>query len=1528
MNASASRGRSSARIFGRRGRRAVRFAVSLACLASAPAGSLPASGDTVFEPFAVPILAASLSPARSPVVTAFLLALAAAAALLFALWRRAEAARSRERLAKDMRFRSLLEETNEGVVSEAGGQIVYSNPAFRRLFQRHEGELLGKPLHLLFAPESRERLMEVRTALLDADPVPESYEAVAMTPGGARFDVEIRAAMVSFEGREAMQMTFRDITRRKRAEVRLRRSEERYRSLFERSLAGVYRSDLAGKLLDCNDAFARILGFTSREEALGVPLTRHDFDPGDRARLTARLLAEKALTNIEVRLRRKDGEPVWVLKNEALARADDGSHSLLEGTIVDISDRQRAEQAIRESEERFRRLSEATFEGIAITEEGRILETNRQFASLFGYEPEEMTYLSALELVAADSRALVSSDLQAGDEKPYEVLGRRKDGTTFPAEAWGRVLPYKGRTVRVTALRDITERKRAGEELHRSEEKYRDLVEGSEALICLHDLEGRLLAINPAAARNLGGEPASLVGRNIREFLPEKTWAAFDQYLVKIRTEGAAEGYMAILTGQGEKRMWHYHNSLRAEGAAGPVVRGMAIDVTDQRRAERALRDSETLYRMVTETVTDAILTMDAESTILFVNAAAERVFGYTRAELIGQRLTMLMPERLRHSHEVGISRYNRTGEKRLHWGSLQLPGRHKDGHEIPLELSFGEVVRDGKRLFTGILRDISERATAEETLRRSEERYRLLFERNLAGVYSATTEGRLIECNDAFAQMMGYATPAEAVAGSADSSQQFREEREEFLARLQAEGSLVNFESRARRRDGSPIWILENATIIPAEGERPEVLQGTALDITERKRAEQEARLLLETALAIGDAADFDSALSVTLRRICEATGWVLGQAWIPRADGSVLECSPARYIAAGARLERFRDLSETFVFPPGVGLPGRAWSSRRPAWIQDVGDDTNFPRAPGAREAGLRAGMGIPVLVGDAVVAVLEFFVLEQRAEDTHLVRLISAVAGQLGSTIHRKRAEQALRESEEKYRDIFEFAPIGIYQARPDGSLLTANAMLAAMLGHTAVDELRERNLKDLYFDPAERDVLFSEFERHEAARSLALSWKRKDGRAIWVELDAHALKDEEGRVRYYEGFVHDITQRKRAEDEKRNLQEQLAQSQKIEAVGQLAGGIAHDFNNLLTAIGGYSELLLAELPPGDPRRSHAEEVRRAGDRAASLTRQLLAYSRRQVLEPRVLDLNAIVLDLEKILRRLIGEQIQLRTRPFDGLWPVKADPGQIEQAILNLAINARDAMPDGGTLTIETANVEHSAEDFLSHAPVLPGPYAMVAVSDTGIGMNEEVKAHIFEPFFTTKEQGKGTGLGLSTTYGIVKQSGGHILCESEPGRGATFRLYLPRVQEVIEKASPPPAIPSPRTGEETILLVEDEPEVRSLVERVLKMQGYTVLVAANADEALAVSQRFRGEIAIMVSDVVMPGISGKQLADCLAASRPETKVLFMSGYTVDAIVHHGILDPGVAFLQKPFTPQALGRKVREVLDAAPEEFKVS
>jgi PAS domain S-box-containing protein len=523
-------------------------------------------------------------------------------------------------------------------------------------------------------------------------------------------------------------------------------------------------------------------------------------------------------------------------------------------------------------------------------------------------------------------------------------------------------------------------------------------------------------------------------------------------------------------------------------------------------------------------------------------------------------------------------------------------------------------------------------------------------------------------------------------------------------------------------------------------------------------------------------------------------------------------------------------------------------------------------------------------------------------------------------------RMRAEEALRQSEQKYRDIFDFATVGIYQSRHDGSLITVNAPLAEILDYDSPEDLLRHNLDEIYADPAERRALIARFEPAGKAHRQEVLWKRKDGTPIWLELDARAVRNADGTTRYFEGFVHDVSERKKSEEEKRRLQEQLVQAQKMEAVGQLAGGIAHDFNNLLTAITGYSELLLGELPPEDLRRSHAEEIRKAGERAASLTQQLLAFSRRQVLEPKVLDVNVVVSDIERMLRRLIGEHIELKTRKAPDIWKVKADPGQIEQAILNLVLNARDAMPSGGTLAIETSNAELDQEFARSHVPTQPGSYVMVAVSDTGVGISEDVKARLFEPFFTTKERGKGTGLGLSTTYGIVKQSGGYLWCDSEVGRGTTFQVFLPRVDEpvseVVERKISPPIHP----GDETVLLVEDEPEVRSLVQRILKTQGYTVVTAANPDEALAVAREFKGPIQLMVTDVVMPGMSGLQLAERLNPTRPDMKVLFVSGYTNDAIGHQGVLDPGTAFLQKPFTPNALARKVREVLEAPPPHLK--
>jgi signal transduction histidine kinase/CheY-like chemotaxis protein len=384
-----------------------------------------------------------------------------------------------------------------------------------------------------------------------------------------------------------------------------------------------------------------------------------------------------------------------------------------------------------------------------------------------------------------------------------------------------------------------------------------------------------------------------------------------------------------------------------------------------------------------------------------------------------------------------------------------------------------------------------------------------------------------------------------------------------------------------------------------------------------------------------------------------------------------------------------------------------------------------------------------------------------------------------------------------------------------------------------------------------------------------------------------------------------------------------EEKLRQAQKMEGIGRLAGGVAHDFNNLLTIIGGYSDLVLVELDSGHPLQLPLGEIKSAADRAASLTRQLLAFSRKQLLAPKLLNLNTIVGDMNRMLQRLIGEDIMLATHLEPCLAPVHADPGQIEQVIMNLAINARDAMPRGGKLTIETRNVRLQALDGIRpEGELKTGCYALLAITDTGIGMDDEVKAHIFEPFFTTKEVGKGTGLGLATVYGIVKQSGGAVTVYSERGYGTTFKIYLPRVLEDAERARGSAPGTEPQRGAETILLVEDEEKLRALAQRILRSSGYHVLEARDGQEALEVAHRYENRIDLLLTDVVMPHLSGRRLAECLLPVRPEVKSLYMSGYTDDAVIRHGILDAETAFIQKPFSPHALLTKVREVLDGEP------
>jgi two-component system cell cycle sensor histidine kinase/response regulator CckA len=422
------------------------------------------------------------------------------------------------------------------------------------------------------------------------------------------------------------------------------------------------------------------------------------------------------------------------------------------------------------------------------------------------------------------------------------------------------------------------------------------------------------------------------------------------------------------------------------------------------------------------------------------------------------------------------------------------------------------------------------------------------------------------------------------------------------------------------------------------------------------------------------------------------------------------------------------------------------------------------------------------------------------------------------------------------------------------------------------------------------------------------------RRRDGTLRWLDEEMVPAMDAEGAVVRLDGIARDVTEFKL-------LEEQFRQAQKMEAIGQLAGGIAHDFNNVLTLITSYTELLLEQIPPAAPQRADLDEIRAAAFRAADLTRQLLAFSRRQVVDSRVLDLNGVVNGMDKMLRRMLGDDVELTAALTTDLGRVRADHSQLEQVLLNLAVNARDAMPTGGKLTIETANVELDEAYMREHVGVVPGKYVMLGVSDTGTGMDADTRARIFEPFFTTKGPGKGTGLGLATVYGIIKQSGGNVWVYSEPGAGATFKVYFPRVDAPLDAPPFAEAFTGSLSGTETILVVEDNASVRRLVSGVLKQHGYTVLDASDSAEALELASGYAGRIALLFTDVVMPGMSGRELAERLEAVRTDMRVLYTSGYTDDAVLRHGILQAGVNFIQKPFTPPILLRRVRDVLDRA-------
>jgi PAS domain S-box-containing protein len=679
-----------------------------------------------------------------------------------------------------------------------------------------------------------------------------------------------------------------------------------------------------------------------------------------------------------------------------------------------------------------------------------------------------------------------------------------------------------------------------------------------------------------------------------------------------------------------------------------------------------------------------------------------------------------------------------------------------------------------------------------------------------------------------------------------------------------------------------------------------------------ESERRRRESEVFAGVAQAITASLDID----IVLRRITDGARELVASdlAMIGFREGDAESVTIRHRVGS-------RDIPErTFSIEPGRGFGGHALVTGRPVRTDDSAREPGGggPRTGAAHPDERVSAMVVPIKSEERVVGLLYVANRSRRPFTDRDEATLLRLADEAAVAIRNAQLFARERESERRYRTLVESSIQGLHIQR-DWITLFANPAFARMLGYDTTGELVGLDARRWI---APRDATRLESDRAARLRGepvpaqYELQVVRRDGSLIWVDIQvAEILWEGEPAI---QSTVLDITERKRAEQALRRSEEQLRQVQKMEAVGQLAGGIAHDFNNLLTVITGRTELLLLRLAADDPNRRDAELVRKTADRAASLTQQLLAFSRKQMLQPRVLDLNGVVAGMAQMLKPLIGETIELESVLDPTLGRVKADPAQIEQIVLNLAVNARDAMPQGGRLTIATGNVELDDAFVAAHPGSSAGPHAMLSVRDTGTGMSPEVQAHLFEPFFTTKGVGKGTGLGLATVYGIVKQHGGYIRIESTPGAGTTVRIYLARVAPVPDGPSESVADAPVVVGSGTVLVVEDEHELRVLATEVLGLAGYTVLSAESPSAALEVARRHAGTIHLLLTDVVMPEMSGRDLADRLVQSRPGLKILYMSGYTDDAIVHHGVLDPGTVLLQKPFTPDHLTRMVGDLL----------
>ena len=1158
----------------------------------------------------------------------------------------------------------------------------------------------------------------------------------------------------------------KDITEKKQAEIAVREREEYLRAVLNAEPQCVKVFNSRGEVLDINPAGVAMLEADREEDVLGTKIFRA-VEPSDLGILRDSIQRSFSgeTMNVNYRITGFKGTRRQMEMCTTPIRNPEGEITSVLGVSRDITERQRIEAALIESERQYSDLIN-TVEGIVWEVDIATMTFNfvsRQAEAILGY-PVERWYEKGFweSKIHPEDRDWAinycASETAKGEGHTFEYRMTAADGRlVFLRDIVSVVTDDDGKPVKLRGLMvDVTEQRR----MDTAMKHQALLIEQAHEAIFAWDLERGVIEWNLGCERLYGYKREEVLGRFAYEVLKTRYPVPVEEVRDELLAKGVWKGEVTQTTSSGEHVLVDSRAQL-IELDGRKVVLQTSRDITEMRRAENALRESEVRYRHLFENNPYPMWVYDVETLrFLAVNDSAVDHYGYSSEEFRAMKITDIRP-----SEDVGlvIERARRAGRH----SDVTGQWRHvkKDGTVINVQITSHALEFEGKQARLVLANDITGRLRAERDLKRSEAKYRELVDNANDIIYTHDLKGRFTSLNHAGERIMGYTEREAKQLHLADVvAPEFMEQASEMIARKLAKDASTIYETELIAKDGRRIPLEVNSRLIYEDG-KPVAVQGIARDFTERHKAEEELRIQRQ------------------------------------RLDKTA-EASPVAILSLR-------------VAPDGT---------------------RSFP--------------------------------------------YIST-------------------------------ASFRVFGFMPDDLRRTAEPVFS--------------RVKPAYLPTIEH--ILSEALTSLAPVHAVYEYDHPNRGPVWVETYGAPTIDKDGSVIWH-GIAADITEQKQAEAALIASEEQLRQSQKLESIGILAGGLAHDFNNMLTAINGYSELIIRKLPASDPIRKQVEEIKKAGERSAELTRQLLAFSRRQILQPTTLDLNGVVTDTSSLLKRLLGEDITITTELAHNLWKIKADQGQLTQVVMNLMINSRDAMPNGGSITIETANVKLDREHALTHPSSTPGPYVMLRITDTGVGMDDETRQRVFEPFFTTKPVGRGTGLGLSTVYGIVKQSGGNIWVDSEPGEGATFTIYLPQAAEEAERARSASEQSEPHSGSEKVLLVEDEASVRGLAKEILEACGYEVFEASNGREAIDRFERECSEIDLLITDIVMPGMSGRELSEKVASRCPHIKVLFTSGYTDDAIIRHGIVDQGKNFLQKPFTFDGLAQKVRAVLDESGKPVRVN